>query len=46
MPSIFIRQTHLLVREDVILYKDYYRRSSVEKKSLVGGLRGLDAKKN
>jgi hypothetical protein len=36
------RQTHLLVRE--MLHKDYYRKSSVEKKSLVVSLKGLDAK--
>jgi hypothetical protein len=29
-----------------MLYKDYYRTSSAEKKSLVVGLKGLDAKTN
>jgi hypothetical protein len=29
-----------------MLPKDYYRRTSVEKKSLVVGLKGLDAKMN
>jgi hypothetical protein len=29
-----------------MLHKDYYRRSSVEKKMLVVGLKGLDAKTN
>jgi hypothetical protein len=29
-----------------MLHKDYYRRSSVEKKILVVGLKGLDAKTN
>jgi hypothetical protein len=29
-----------------MLHKDYYRRSSAEKKNLVVGLKGLDAKTN
>jgi hypothetical protein len=33
--------------DERILHKDYYRKSSVEKiKSLVVGLKGLDAKTN
>jgi hypothetical protein len=38
------RQTHLLVRE--CLRKDYYHKSSVEKKILVVGLKGPDNKTN
>jgi hypothetical protein len=39
------RQTHLLVRERA-LHKDYDRKGSFEKKSLVVSLKGLDAKTN
>jgi hypothetical protein len=45
MPSIFIRDKQIFSSERM-LHKDYYRRSSVEKKSLVVGLKGLDAKTN
>jgi hypothetical protein len=39
------RQTHLLVWEGVtVLHKDYYRKSSVERKSLVVSLKGVDTK--
>jgi hypothetical protein len=44
-PSIFIRDKSIFLSERM-LHKDYYRRSSVEKKSLVMGLKGLDAKIN
>jgi hypothetical protein len=39
-PGIFIRH---VIKEDLI-YKDYYLKSSVEQKSLVVALKGLDAK--
>jgi hypothetical protein len=45
MPSIFIRDKPIFSSERM-LHKDYYRRSSVEKKYLVVGLKGLDAKTN
>jgi hypothetical protein len=38
------RQTHPLVREDVILHEDYEHKGLLAKKSLVVILRGLDAK--
>jgi hypothetical protein len=44
MPSIFIRDKPIFSSERM-LHKDYYPRSSVEK-SLVVGLKGLDAKTN
>jgi hypothetical protein len=44
MPSIFIRDKPIFSSERM-LHKDYYR-SSVEKKDLVVGLKGLDAKTN
>jgi hypothetical protein len=45
-PSIFTREKPIFSSERM-LHKDYYRRSSVErKKSLVVGLKGLDAKTN
>jgi hypothetical protein len=40
MPSIFIRDKPFFSSERV-LHKDYYLRSSAEKKSLVVGLKGL-----
>jgi hypothetical protein len=43
--SVFTRDRHIFSSERV-LYKDYYRESSVEKKSLVVGLKGRDAKTN
>jgi hypothetical protein len=43
--SIFIREKPIL-RSERMLHKDYYRKGSVEKKSLVVGLKGLDAKTN
>jgi hypothetical protein len=42
---MFIRDKPIFSSERM-LHKDYYRRSSVEKKSLVVGLTGLDAKTN
>jgi hypothetical protein len=45
MLNIFIRDKPIFSSERM-LHKDYYRRSSVEKKGLVLGLKGLDAKKN
>jgi hypothetical protein len=44
-PSIFIRDKPIFSSERM-LYKDYYRRSLVEKKNLIVGLKGLDAKTN
>jgi hypothetical protein len=44
-PSIFIRDKSLLSSERV-LHKDYYRKSSAVKKTLVGILKGLGAKTN
>jgi hypothetical protein len=44
-PGIFIRDKPIFSSER-ILHKDYYRRSSIGKKSLVMGLKGLDAKTN
>jgi hypothetical protein len=44
-PSIFIRDK-LIFSSERMLHKDYYRRSSVEKRSLVVILKGLDAKTN
>jgi hypothetical protein len=40
-PGIFIRDKPIFSSEKM-LHKDYYPRSSVEKKSLVVGLKGLD----
>jgi 20S proteasome alpha/beta subunit len=45
MPSIFIRDNPIFSSERM-LHQDYYRRSAVEKKSPVVGLKGLDAKTN
>jgi hypothetical protein len=45
IPSIFMRDEPIFSSERM-LHKDYYRRSSVEKKNLVVGLKGLDAKTN
>jgi hypothetical protein len=45
IPSIFVRDKPIFSSERM-LHKDYYRRSSVEKKNLVVGLEGLDAKTN
>jgi hypothetical protein len=42
-PSIFIRDKPIFSSEKM-LHKDYYRKSSVEKKTLIVGLKGLDAK--
>jgi hypothetical protein len=44
-PSVFIRNNPIFSSERM-LHKDYYRRSSFEKKSLVVGLKGLEAKTN
>jgi hypothetical protein len=44
-PSIFIRDKPIFSSERM-LHRDYYRRSSVEKKSLVVGLKGLEARTN
>jgi hypothetical protein len=44
-PSIFIRDKPLLSPEKM-LHKDYYCKSSIGKKSLVVGLKGLGAKTN
>jgi hypothetical protein len=43
--SIFLRDK-LIFSSERILHKDYYRKSSVEKKILVVDLKGLDAKTN
>jgi hypothetical protein len=43
-PSIFIRDKH--ISSERMLHKDYYRKNSVGKKSLVMGLKGSDAKTN
>jgi hypothetical protein len=43
MPRIFMRDKPIFSSERM-LHKDYYRRSSAEKKILVVGLKGLDAK--
>jgi hypothetical protein len=45
MPSIFMRDKPIFLSERM-LHKGYYCRSSVEKKILVVGLKGLDAKMN
>jgi hypothetical protein len=45
IPSIFVRDKPIFSSERM-LHKDYYSRSSVEKKNLVVGLKGLDAKMN
>jgi hypothetical protein len=45
MPSIFIRDKPIFSSERM-LHKDYYSRSSVGKKSLVVGLKELNAKTN
>jgi hypothetical protein len=47
IPSIFVRDKPIFSSERM-LHKDYYRRSSDEKKkeNLVVGLKGLDAKTN
>jgi hypothetical protein len=42
-PSIFIRDKAIISSERM-LHKDYNRKSSIEKRSLVGSLKGLDAK--
>jgi hypothetical protein len=44
-PSIFIRDKSIFSSERM-LYKDYDRKGSVENKSLVVSLKGLDTKKN
>jgi hypothetical protein len=44
-PSIFIRDKPIFLSERM-LHKNYYREGSVEKKSLVVGLKRLDAKAN
>jgi hypothetical protein len=44
-PSIFIRDKPIFSSERM-LHKDYYRRSSAEKRSLIVGLKGLDTKTN
>jgi hypothetical protein len=44
-PSISIRDKPIF-SSDRMLHKDYYRKSSVEKKSLVVGLKGPGAKAN
>jgi hypothetical protein len=43
-PSLFI--TDKPISSQRMLHKDYDRKGSVEKKSLVVSLKGLDAKKN
>jgi hypothetical protein len=43
--SIFIKDKPIFSSERM-LHEDYYCRSSVEKKSLILGLKGLDAKMN
>jgi hypothetical protein len=43
--SIFIGDKHIFSSERM-LYKDYYRWSSLEKESSVVSLKGLDAKTN
>jgi hypothetical protein len=45
IPSIFVRDKPILSSERMLL-KEYYRRSSAEKKNLVVVLKGLDAKTN
>jgi hypothetical protein len=45
MPSIFMIDKPIFSSERM-LHKDYYCRSSIEKKNLVMGLKGLDAKTN
>jgi hypothetical protein len=46
IPSIFVRDKPIFSSERM-LHKDYYLRSSAEKKkNLVVGLKGLDAKTN
>jgi hypothetical protein len=45
MPSIFIRDK-LVFSSEKLLHKDYYRKGSPEKKSLVVGLKGPDAQMN
>jgi hypothetical protein len=45
MPSIFMKDKPIFSSERMV-HKDYYRRSSAEKKNLVVGLKGLDAKTN
>jgi hypothetical protein len=44
-PSIFIRDK-LRFSSEMMLLKDYYRRSSFEKKYIFMDLKGLDAKTN
>jgi hypothetical protein len=44
-PSLFIRDKPILSSERM-LHKDYYRKGSVEKKSLVVLLKGLGAEMN
>jgi hypothetical protein len=43
--NVYIRDKHILCSER-ILYKDYDRKGSVEKKSVVVSLKGLGAKTN
>jgi hypothetical protein len=43
-PSVFIRDK--AISSERMLHKDYYRKSSVEKKNLVVGLKEPDAKTN
>jgi hypothetical protein len=45
IPSIVVRDKPIFSSERM-LHKDYYRRGSVEKKNLVVGLKGFDAKTN
>jgi hypothetical protein len=45
-PSIFIRDKPISSERMLYSYKDYYHKGSVEKKSLVVSLKGLDAKAN
>jgi hypothetical protein len=45
MPSILMRDKPIFSSERM-LHKDYYRRSLAEKKILIVGLKGLDAKTN
>jgi hypothetical protein len=44
-PSVFIRGK-LIFSSERVLHKDYYRKGSVRRKSLVMGLTGLDDKTN
>jgi hypothetical protein len=42
-PRVYKRK---IFSSERMLHKDYYRRSSAEKKNLVVGLKGFDAKTN